>query len=117
MTLMRDVVVLCLGAEVPGLRKAGIAEQIQRPVDGGESKMRVGLSELMIHGFGGNVFLPEKRGQNHFPLAREFELMLAKMLLERIHFFNANLPDPMRNASDRWLIKNENALFGQGGVH
>ena len=50
-------------------------------------KMRIRLGELMIHGFGGNVFLPEKGGQNHFPLTGEFELMLTKMLLERIHFF------------------------------
>ena len=42
-TLVRDIVVLCLRAEVPGLCETGIAEQIQRPVDGRESKMRVGL--------------------------------------------------------------------------
>ena len=31
--LVRDVVVLCLRAKVPGLREASIAEQIERSVD------------------------------------------------------------------------------------
>ena len=58
MTLMRHVVVLCLGVKMAGLRNAGVAKQVQGSVDGGESQMRVRLGELMIHGFGGNVFLP-----------------------------------------------------------
>jgi len=38
-----DIVVLGLGAEVAGLCEAGIAEQIERPIDGGEPKVRIGL--------------------------------------------------------------------------
>ena len=74
---VRNVVVLRLRAEVPGLCEAGIAEQIERPVDCRESKMRIGLSQLVIHGLCGNVLLPEKGAQNHFTLAGELELMLA----------------------------------------
>ena len=37
MTLMRHVVVLCLGAKMAGLRNAGIAKQVQGSIDGGES--------------------------------------------------------------------------------
>ena len=48
--LVRDVVVLRLRAEVPGLCEAGIAEQIERSVDCRESKVRIGLSQLVIHG-------------------------------------------------------------------
>ena len=62
--LVRDVVVLRLRAEVPGLCEAGIAEQIERPVDCRESKMRIGLRQLVIHGLRGNVFLPEEGVQN-----------------------------------------------------
>jgi hypothetical protein len=86
--LVRDVVVLRLRAEVPGLREAGIAEQIERPVDGRESKVRVGLRQLMIHGFCGNMLLPEEGTQNQFTLAGELELMLAQVLLESFHFFH-----------------------------
>src|SRR4249920_844458 len=73
--LVRDVVVLRLRAEVPGLCEAGIAEQIERPVDCRESKMRIGLSQLVIHGLRGNVLLPEEGVQNQFTLACELELM------------------------------------------
>ena len=39
--LMRDVVVFRLRAEMSGLRKAGIAEQIECPIDGCEPQMRI----------------------------------------------------------------------------
>ncbi len=80
--LMRDVIVLRLRAEVPGLCEAGIAEQIKRPVDCRESKVRIRLSQLMVHGFRGNVLLPEEGAQNQFPLAGELKLMLTQMLLQ-----------------------------------
>ena len=57
---VRHIVVFRLRAEVPGLGEAGIAEQIERPVDSREAKMRVGLGQLMIHGLSGNVFLPKE---------------------------------------------------------
>ena len=79
--LVRDVVVLRLRAEVPGLCEAGIAEQIERSVDGRESKMRIGLRQLVIHGLRGNVLLLEEGTQNHLTLAGELELMFAQVLL------------------------------------
>ena len=85
---VRDVVVLGLGAEVPGLCEAGIAEQIERPVDCRESKMRIGLRQLVIHGLRGNVLLPEEGAQNQFTLAGDLELMLAQVLLQDLHFFH-----------------------------
>ena len=69
--LVRDVVILRLRAEVAGLCEAGIAEQIKRPVYCRESKMRIGLSQLVIHGLRGNVLLPEEGVQNQFTLACE----------------------------------------------
>jgi hypothetical protein len=74
---VRHIVVFRLRAEVPGLGEAGIAEQIERPVDSREAKMRVGLGQLVIHGLSGNVFLPKEGVQNQFALASELELMLA----------------------------------------
>ena len=58
MTLMGDVIVLRLGAKMPGLRDPGVAKQIERPINGRQPQMRVGLGELVIHRFGSNVLLP-----------------------------------------------------------
>jgi hypothetical protein len=77
MALVRDVVVFGLRAEVPGLREACIAEQIECPIDGRKSEMRVGLCQLVIHCLGRDVLLPEEGIQNHLTLAGELELMLA----------------------------------------
>lgn len=85
--LVRDVVVLGLRTEVPGLGESRVAKKIQCPVDGGQSEMRISFGELVIHGFGGDMFLPEKRGEDEFTLTREFQLVLSQMFLQRIHFF------------------------------
>lgn len=69
MTFVGDVVVLRLGAEVSGLGNAGFAKQVQRTVDGGEAEMRILLRELMVHGFGRDVFLPEECRQDQLALA------------------------------------------------
>ncbi len=87
MTFVGDVVVLRLGAEVPGLSNAGFAKQIQRAVDSGKTKMRVFLSELMVHGLGRDVFLSKKRRQNQLALAGQLQLMLGQMLAKHLHFF------------------------------
>jgi hypothetical protein len=60
MALVRHVVVLRLRTEVPGLCEAGIAEQIESPVDGRESQVRIGFRQLVIHGFRGYMLLPEE---------------------------------------------------------
>ncbi len=75
--LMRDVIVLGLRAEVPGLGESRIAKQIQCPVNGGQSEMWIGFSQLVIHSFGGDMFLPEKRREDEFTLAGELQLVLA----------------------------------------
>ena len=109
--LVGDIVVLGLSAEVAGLCEAGIAEQIERPVDCREPKVRIGLRQLVIHGLRGNVLLPEERVQNQFTLARDLELMLVQVLLQELHFFHMLIRHdgpPMR------LIKDETCLTGQG---
>ena len=68
MALMRDIVVLRLGAEVAGLSNPCFAEQIQRAVNSGESEVRIFLGELMVHRFCRDVFLSEKRRQDQFAL-------------------------------------------------
>ena len=86
--LMRDIVVLRLRTEVSGLCEAGIAEQIERPIDGREPKMGISFSQLVIHGFRGDVFLPEKGAENQLTLACELELMFPQVLLQSRHFFH-----------------------------
>jgi len=86
--LVRHVVLLVLRAEVPGLSKAGIAEQIERPVDCREPKVRIGLSQLVIHSLRGNVLLSKEGVQNQFTLPGELELMLTQVLFQGLHFFH-----------------------------
>ena len=109
--LVRDVVVLRLRAEVPGLCEAGIAEQIERAVDGRESEMRIGLRQLVIHGLCGDVFLPEEGVQNQFTLAGEFELMLAQVLHQCLHFLDVLL---CHTGPPMGLIKDETAQLVKG---
>lgn len=105
--LVGNIVVLGLGAEVAGLCEAGIAEQIERPVDCREPEVRVGLRQLVIHGLRGNVLLPEEGTQNQFTLAGEFELMLAQMLLQGLHLFHMFIRHD--HISERGFIKDETA--------
>jgi hypothetical protein len=110
--LVRNVVVLRLRTEVPGLCEAGIAEQIERPVDCRESEVRIGLSQLVIHGLRGNVFLPEEDAENQFTLAREFELMLAQMFFQGLHFLHMCI---RQDGPPMGLIKDETARLVKGG--
>ena len=77
MSLMRDVIVLGLRTEVPRLGESCVAKQVQGPVDGGQSEMRISFGELVIHGFGGDVFLPEECREDEFTLTGELQLMLS----------------------------------------
>lgn len=86
-TFVGDVVVLGLGAEVPGLGNAGFAKEIQRAVDSGKTKMRVFFRELMVHGLGRDVFLSKKRRQDQLALAGQLQLMLGQVLAKHLHFF------------------------------
>jgi hypothetical protein len=96
-----------------GLCNASVAKQVQGPIDGSKSQMWVGLGELMIHGFSCNVFLSQECCQNHFPLTGKFELMLTKMLLERIHFFR-EFAGPHADASNRWSLKTKTRCSVKG---
>lgn len=85
--LVRDVVVLGLRTEVPGLGESRVAKKVQRPINGGQSQVGVGPGELVVHGFGGNMFLSEECREDEFALTGELQLVLSQMLLERFHFF------------------------------
>ena len=75
--------------------------------------MWVGLGQLVIHGLSGDMFLPQKRRENEFALAGELELVLAEMLLQYIHFI-CEFPGRHPECLQPGVIKNENALCGQG---
>lgn len=70
--LMRHVVILSLRTEVASLRDPGVAEEVQRSIDGRQSKVGIALGELMVHRFCSDMFLPKERVQNQFSLAGEF---------------------------------------------
>ena len=109
--LVCHVVILRLRAEMPGLCKACVAEQIERPVDSRKPKMRVGFRQLVIHGLSGNVFLPEEGVQNQLTLASELELMLAQMFLQGLHFLHMCI---CQDGPPTGFIKDETCLVGQG---
>ena len=86
-TLVGNVVILRLRAEMPGLRQSGFAKQVEGTVDGGEPQMRVFLRQLVIHLFGGDVFLLEEGVKNEFALARVLQLVFAEVRFQRFHLF------------------------------
>jgi hypothetical protein len=84
---VRNVVVLCLSAEVPGLSQPCFAEEVERAVNGRESKVRVFASQLVVHFFSCDVLLLEKCIEDQFTLACEFQLVPPEVLLQDSHFF------------------------------
>ena len=80
------IVVLGLGAEMSGLRQAGLAKQIERAVDRGQSQVRVFSRELVVEVFRGDVFLLEKGIEDQFTLAGDLQLVFPEMLLQYPHF-------------------------------
>jgi hypothetical protein len=82
MALVGHVVVLRLGAEMPGLGQARFAEQIQCAVNGRQSDVRVFLGQKAVHLLGGDVLVLEERLQNVFALPGELELVLGEMVLQ-----------------------------------
>ena len=85
--LVRDIVVLRLGAEVAGLGQTCFAEEIQRAVNGRQSNMWVFFGQQAVHLFGGDVLVLKKRLQDVFALPRELELVLGEMVLEDANLF------------------------------
>lgn len=79
MTLVGNVVILRLRAEMPGLRQPGFAKQVEGTVDGGEPQMRIFLRQLVVHRFGGDVLLLEEGVKNEFALARVLQLVFAEV--------------------------------------
>jgi hypothetical protein len=60
MPLVGHVIVLRLRAEVASLGQSYFAKEIERPVNGGETDMRVLFRELSIHLFRGDVLILQK---------------------------------------------------------
>ena len=89
MALMRDIIVLRLGAEVAGLGNARFAEEVQRAVNGGESEVGIFLRQLMIHRLGCDVFLSQECRQDQFALTSQLQLMLGQVLAKHVHFFES----------------------------
>ena len=113
--LVCDVIVLCLRTEMPSLCDAGIAEEVQCPVNCGQPQVWIGLCELVIHGLSGDVLLAQKCRQNQFPLTGEFQLVLAQMVLENVHFFCEFSAWHLSKASNRWPLKTETPCWVKGG--
>jgi hypothetical protein len=88
MALMGHVVVLSLSAEVPGLCPAGFAEEVECPVDRGQSQMGILLRQLVVHFLRRNVLLSQEGAEDQFPLSGKLQLMLAEMLLQDFHLFH-----------------------------
>lgn len=87
MTLVGNVVILRLRAEMPGLCQTGFAKEVEGTVDGGKPQVGVFLGQLVIHLFGGDVFLLEERVKNEFALARVLQLVFAEVRFQRFHLF------------------------------
>lgn len=49
--------------------------------------MRIFLRELMVHGFGRDVFLSQERRQNQFTLPSQLQLMFGQVLAKHVQFF------------------------------
>ncbi len=71
-SLVRHVVILRLRAEVACLGQPYFAKEIQRPVDRGETDMRVFFCKLPIHLFRGDVLILQEHVKNVLALSREF---------------------------------------------
>ena len=72
MPFMRHIIVLSLCPEVAGLGQPDLAKEIQRPIDSGQTNMRIFFRELPIHLLGGDVLILQEHVQNMLALSREF---------------------------------------------
>lgn len=85
--LVRNIVVLRLSPEVPGLRKACFTKEVQCAVNGRQPQMGIFPGQLVVHRLSRDMFLFQKCVEDQFTLASKFQLVLPKMLLEDSHFF------------------------------
>ena len=58
--LVRHIIVLGLRAEMAGLGQSYFAKEIERPVNSGETDMRIFFCELPIHLLRGDVLILQK---------------------------------------------------------
>lgn len=86
--LVGHIVVLRLGPEMPGLCETCFTKEVQRAINGRQSQVGILPCQLMVHLFGGDVFLFQECVKDQFALAGKFQLMFPKMLLEDSHFFD-----------------------------
>ena len=87
MAFVGDIVVLGLGAEVPGLRQARFAKEVERAVDRCEAQVRIFFGQLVIHLFRGDVFLLEESIEDELTLTRDLKLVFGEMLFQHLHLF------------------------------
>ena len=87
MALVGNIVVLGLGAKVPGLCQTGFAKKIERAVNRRQSQMRIFSRKLVVHLFRRDVFLLEKGIEDQFTLSGKLQLMLSEMLFQPLHLF------------------------------
>jgi len=84
---VRNVVVLGLGSEMACLGQPRFAEEIQRPVDRGETDMGIFPRQQAVHLLGADVLHFEEHVEDELALAGQFELMLCEVFFEEINIF------------------------------
>jgi len=82
MAFVDDVVVVRLSAEMPLLSNAGITEQVERPVKGGQSDVRFVAAQCAVQLFRRHVLFLKKRIQNDLALFCHLEAMLGQVVPE-----------------------------------
>ncbi len=85
---VRHVVILRLGAKMPGLSETCFAKQVQCAINGRQSQMRIFAGQLVIHLLSRDVFLFQECIEDQFTLARKFQLVFSEVFLEDSHFFD-----------------------------
>ena len=85
MSLMGDVVVVCLGSKMSLLCQSTFAKQIECAVDGCQADMRFQLRQLMIDLLGGNMFRLQKSLENNLALAGDPKLVIGEMFPQDSH--------------------------------
>lgn len=85
---VRDVVVLRLSAEVPGLGQSRFTEEVQCAVNGCQSQVWIFAGQLVVHLLSCNMLLLEKCIEDQFTLACKLQLVLPEVLLQGSHFFD-----------------------------
>ena len=107
-SLVRNVVILRLGAEMAGLGQTGVAKQIEGTVDRRQAEMGVALRQLVVHRFRRDMFLAKKCGEDQFPLTGEFQLMFGEVAFQGLHLLHI-FARCHGYASDGVVIKNQSS--------